>query len=372
MNHRNALILLGAACIGIAVGVAFFSQETLASASPGDLGILQDKPAEPAAAPSDPEPSAQPAEAAFDGNAPAVAVAAPERQDTAAWTSGIIRGDVQLAVSILDKLGSMTVIVEELRSSFATDSVAPRRIMQRVERGRGTPTFEVRDVPFSDYPYRVTLHAAGLNASARTLTVNQEQPLHEDVVLAITPGAPYSVLLRDQDGGPHRDVNLSLRPVGLPHGRASLTDKTDNFGSVVFESVLAGQYELVATLQGQPFGGPEVVAVLPGKRSFGTKIQGQGHVMTIARGVQLDIEVGDGAYGIEGAEVTLVRTDRRRLKELQATTDGIGRVRFPHLQPGQWQVTIECQHYQRVDRQFTLRADMEPQFKRIKISRSGY
>ena len=55
MNHRNALILLGAACIGIAVGVAFFSQETLASASPGDLGILQDKPAEPAAAPSDPE-----------------------------------------------------------------------------------------------------------------------------------------------------------------------------------------------------------------------------------------------------------------------------------------------------------------------------
>ena len=29
MNHRNALILLGAACIGIAVGVAFFSQETV-------------------------------------------------------------------------------------------------------------------------------------------------------------------------------------------------------------------------------------------------------------------------------------------------------------------------------------------------------
>ncbi|MEC8253369.1 MAG: carboxypeptidase-like regulatory domain-containing protein [Planctomycetota bacterium] len=370
MNHRNVLILLGTACICIAVGVTFFSRDTLASATPG---YIEAPEGAPQAARSGEEVAARPAEATFGGDpVPTVAVVAPEREDTAGWTSGVIRGDVQLAVSLLDKLGPMTVIVEELRSSFARDGIAPRRIMQRVERGRGTPTFEVRDVPFSDYPYRITLHTAGLNASARTLSVNEQQPLHEDVVLAVTPGAPYSVLLRDQDGGPHRDVDLVLRPVGMPHGRARLAGKTDNFGSVVFESVLAGQYELSATLQGQPFGAAEVVAVLPGKRSFGSKIQGQGHVMTVARGVQLDIEVGDGAYGIEGAEVTLIRTDRRRLQEFQATTDGIGRVRFPHLQPGQWQVTIEREHFRRVDRQITLKADMEPQFQRIKMSRSGF
>jgi hypothetical protein len=265
----------------------------------------------------------------------------------------------------------MTVIVEELRSGFDRNGAQPKRIMQAVERGRGTPTFEVRDVPFSEHPYRVTLHAPGLNASARTLTVNEQNPLH-DVRIAITPGAPYSILLRDQDGGPHRDIDVLLRPQGLPHGRPRLAGKTDNFGSVVFESVLSGQYELVASLEGQTFGEPEIVTVAEGQRLVHGKIRGQGHVMTIARGVQLDIEVGDGAYGIEGAAVTLVRTDRRRLKEFEGTTDGLGRVRFPHLQPGQWQLTIERDHFHRVDRQFTLRPDMEPQLKRIKMARTGY
>ena len=370
MNHRNLSILIGTACLGIAAGIVLFSQDSMATSLPDQPDYLDPPPiAEPIAS-TDLDPVAA-SDGSFRKSDLAQAVAAPVRENTAGWTSGVIRGDVQLAVSVLDKLGSMTVVVEEMRSGFARDGKAPKRIMQPVERGLGTPTFEVRDVPFSDYPYRVTLHAPGLNTSARTLSVTKDQPLH-DVVLAITPGAPYSVLLRDQDGGAHRDIDLLLRPVGLPHGRPRLAGKTDNFGSVVFESVLAGQYELVATLQGQPFGENEVVTVQPGKRNFGRKIQGQGHVMTIARGVQLDIEVGDGAYGIEGATVTLVRTDRRRLKELEATTDGLGRVRFPHLQPGQWQVTIERQAFQRVDRQFTLRQDMEPQLKRIKMARRGY
>jgi hypothetical protein len=279
---------------------------------------------------------------------------------------------VQLAVSVLDRLTTITVIVEEMRSGFGHDGAAPRKIMQPVERGRGTPTFEVRDVPFSDYPYRVTLHTPGLNSSARTVSVTAQQPLHEDVVLAVTAGAPYSVLLRDQDGGAHRDVDLLLMPQGLPHGRPRLSGKTDSFGSVVFESVLAGQYELIATSEGQPFGEREVVTVQPGKRNFGRKIQGQGHVMTVARGVQLDLEVSDGAYGVEGAKVTLVRTDRRRLKELKATTDGLGRARFPHLPAGKWQVTVERAKFRRIDRQITLEADMGPQVQRLRMTRSGW
>lgn len=371
MNHRNLSILIGTACLGIAAGIVFFSQDTLATTLPEEPEYLQAPDVvEPVARLSE-VGTASAAESDYRFNDGARAEDAPVRENTAGWTSGIIRGDVALAVSALEKLGSMTVIVEELRSGFDRKGTAAKRIMQPVERGRGTPTFEVRDVPFSEHPYRVTLHVPGLNASARTLTVNEQNALH-DIQLAITPGAPYSVLLRDQDGGPHRDIDLLLRPQGLPHGRPRLDGKTDNFGSVVFDSVLSGQYELVATLDGQPFGEPEIVTVTEGQRLVHGKIRGQGHVMTIARGVQLDIEVGDGAYGIEGATVTLVRTDRRRLKELEATTDGLGRVRFPHLQPGQWQVTIERHAFQRIDRQFTLRPDMEPQFKRIKMARTGY
>lgn len=365
MNHRNLSILVGTLCLGIAAGMAVFTQDSLATSSLEDLDYLQPPTTEPVA--SGETLDAAPAEGAFRPSAGPVAVAGEDRQqDTSGWTSGIIRGDVQLAVSVLDKLGSMTLIVEEVRLGTA---VPPHRIMQPVERGLGTPTFEVRDVPFSPFPYRVTLHAAGLNCSARTLTVDADQPLHEDVVLSISPGAPFSVLLRDQDAGPHPEVDVVLRPFGLPNGRPRLAGKTDNFGSVVFESVLAGQYELSATLLGQPFGRPETVTVQPGMRHFARKIQGQGHVMTVPRGVQLEVEVGDGFYGLAGAEVTLVRTDRRRLKELTATTDGIGRVRFPHLQPGQWQLTVEMPEFRRVDRQFTLKPDMEPQFRRIKMVR---
>lgn len=368
MHPRSLALLTLTACVGLAAGVLIFGQESLATSSLDDLEYLQRAPVEPVADLEELAPA--PAEGSFrKSDGPAVASSAPVREDTSGWTSGVIRGDVQLAVSVLDRLGSMTVIVEELKANFG--GKAPRRIMQAVERGRGTPTFEVRDVPFSEYPYRVTLHVAGLNSSARTLTVDEQQPLHDDVVLSVSPGAPYSVLLRDQDGAPHPDVDLSMQPTGLPHGRPPQHGKTDNFGSVVFESVLAGNYELVATLQGQPFGEPEAVIVQPGMRNFGRKIQGQGHVMTVARGVQLEVEVGDGFYGIEGAEVTLVRTDRRRLKELKATTDGIGRVRFPHLQPGLWQLTVERQAFRRVDRQFTLKADMEPQFQRIQLKRGG-
>lgn len=370
MNQRKLFILLGLALAGLAVSLMALSSDSLAFGERPQPN-LRATPTDPVASRAEITPAPQTGD--FQkSSGPVVAVVQPRRENTKGWTSGVIRGDVQLAVSILDKLGAMTVIVEELRSGPSRDGAAPRRIMQPIERGRGTPTFEVRDVPFSDYPYRVTLHAAGLNASARTLTVNADQPLHDDVLLAITPGAPYSVLLRDQDGGPHRGIDVSMRPHGLPYGRPPLAGKSDNFGSVVFESVLAGKYQLVATVQGQSFGEPEFVDVLPGRRNFGSKIQGQGHVMTIARGVQLEIEVGDGAYGIEGAAITLVRTDRRRLTELEATTNGIGRAQFPHLQPGTWQLTVEREHYKRVDRQFTLKPDMEPQFKRIKMTRSGY
>ena len=373
MNPRNLSLLIATLCLGVAVGIAFFSQGAQAVTLPPGLDPDHDNTAAQPAITSQDELSPNAAEGVFDKieHGP-IGFATTERkqESTQGWTSGVIRGDVKLAVSVLDKLGSITVIVEELRNNFEGGAYqAPVRMVAAVDRGEGTPTFKVTDVPFSEYPYRVTLHAAGLNGSQQTLTVNEQQPLH-DIVLAITPGAPFSILLRDQDSGAHPDVDLLMRPVGLPNGRPRLAGKTDNFGSVIIESVLAGNYELVATKEGQPFGDVETVTVQPGTRNYGRKIQGQGHVMTIARGVQVDVRVHDiNGYGMADCTVTATATDRRALTELEGKTDSIGRLRFANLQPGTWQLTVQCKDFQRVDQQLKLTANQEPLQRDIRIVR---
>jgi hypothetical protein len=373
MNTRNLMLLIGTLCAGAAAGLWFFSQGAQAIALPkGDDPV--DIHLESPIASADQLPATA-AEGSYrkssHGEVAAVtAQRTPDNQDTSGWTSGIIRGDVKLAVSVIDKLASITVIVEEVRNHMESGAYkAPTRMYAQVDRGEGTPTFQVTNVPFSEYPYRVTLHAAGLNGSQKILTVNKEQPLH-DIVLAITPGAPFSVLLRDQDSGKHPNVDLLMRPVGLPNGRPRLTGKTDNFGSVRFENVLAGNYELVATLDGQAFGDVETVTVLPGSRNYGRKIQGQGHTMTIARGVQVDVRVHDlNGYGIADCTVTATATDRRTLTEFSGKTDNLGQLRFAHLKPGTWQFTVQCQGFQRVDQHLTLKPDQEPMQRDIRIVR---
>ena len=101
MNHRNLSILVGTLCLGIAAGMAVFTQDSLATSSLEDLDYLQPPTTEPVA--SGETLDAAPAEGAFRPSAGPVAVAGEDRQqDTSGWTSGIIRGDVQLAVSVLD------------------------------------------------------------------------------------------------------------------------------------------------------------------------------------------------------------------------------------------------------------------------------
>lgn len=373
MNTRKLSLLIATLCAIAAAGITFFSQGVQAvEVPPGDYS--SDIHVDPVIAPGDQvEPIA--IEGSLQKSSGPISVSTSDRkpENTKDWTSGIIRGDVKLAVSVLDKLGSITVIVEELRSSHGngSDQRPPARLYAQVTRGEGTPTFKVTDVPFSDYPYRVTLHATGLNGSQKTVSVtNTEDGRLHDIVLSITPGAPFSILLRDQDSGFHTDIDVLMRPVGLPNGRQRLAGKSDNFGSVVFESVLAGGYELVPTADNKPFGDPESVTVLPGTRNYGRKIQGQGHVMVIPRGVRVDVRVHDrNGYGMEGATVTAVATDRRSAPPVEGETDGIGRLRFNNLAPGTWQFTIKFKGFQRVDQQLTLRKNQKPLQKDFRIVR---
>jgi hypothetical protein len=218
-----------------------------------------------------------------------------------------------------------------------------------VRRGPGTPTFEARDIPFSAYPYVVSVYSPGLNGTRRTVTIDADSPLVDDVVLTITPGSPFSILLRDQDAGPYPGLEVTVLPVGEPLGRRTSVGTSDNFGSVVFEDLLAGDYQLTVRLGGQPIGEMQTITVQPGHANFqATARQGQGYTVTVPRGAPQSVQVSDVAgYGVAEVKVTATAADRIHAKALEAVTDYGGKAEFAHLTPGRWQLDVEKDGFQR-------------------------
>lgn len=319
----------------------------------------------------DPAPAATTDAPADDGaaNAPATGSLAPvasttrpapTRVDTTGWTSGIVRGDIQLAVSILDRIQSITVEVVEARSAIGADGAVklPTRLIATVERGRGTPTFELRDVPFSEHPYVVLVRSPGLNGSRTIVTINAQQPLHEDLVLAITPGVALSLLARDQEMIPYTGLDIALQPLGEPAGRPPRAGRTDNFGSLVLPDMLAGEYELRATQGGALVCDPERVVVQPGNRAA---VPGQAHKLIIERGVPVDVTVVDrSGRPIEAVKVTATATDRLKLTVREAASDAGGVARLPLLQGGTWHLTVTLEGFHLWDRQITVTPFQDP------------
>lgn len=375
MRTRDTLILIGALGLCAAAGLVILTQETFA----GDLPPTPPAASEPLAA-SAPDPGDTAAVEATAGGtdhaAPVAATAGADqtvRTDTAGWTTGIVRGDIQLAVSVLDRIESITVAIEEARQATSDDGAfRPQyRMVVPVRRGIGTPTFEVRDVPFSEYPYVVSVYSPGLNGTRRTLTIDEQTPLVEDVVLAITPGSPFSVLLRDQDSVPCPGFEVRMQPVGEPFGRRAGVGTSDNFGSVVFEDMLAGPYQLAVSLGGQPIGDVETITVQPGHSNFhaGTT-HGQGHTVTVPRGMPQTVQVSDVAgYGVAEAKVTATATDRIRLTVLEATTDYGGKAQFAHLTPGTWQLDVDKDGFQRSHLMVKVQADQPPPLQQVRLVR---
>ncbi|MBL8722598.1 MAG: hypothetical protein JNK49_01055 [Planctomycetes bacterium] len=326
-------------------------------------------PPEPVPVATEPPPKANPgepgSEPAASSAAPAVAAWQPEArqgQDTKGWTSGVVRGDVQIAVSILDRIQSISVVVEELRNPLAGDGPFrhPHRQIVPVRMDAGTPTFEVRGIPFSEHAYSVRLYSPGLNGGQRTVVIDQEHPLHEDLLLSLTPGAPFSVLLRDQDLAPLAGHDVQLVPIGDPPGRPGKRGTTDNFGAVVFGDVMAGDYRALVLLHGTAVDDGQIVTVPGDGRMYGNKVQGQSTSITVQRGVPLEITVLNGNFGLADAQIRLMPTDQLRLVQIDATTDVAGKARFPRLLPGIWQIDIWKDNFERTSRQLTIKKDEPP------------
>jgi hypothetical protein len=354
MLARERIVFCCLALLALTAGVLLLSEETQAQ-------VVDDtEPSAPAALEAAEAPSAPVA-----AEPAAVAVPRPEqardtRAETVGWTKGIVRGDIVPALSVISRLTTLTVVVEEARSMFAQGGqfTRPVRIQMPVERAVGTTTFEVRDVPFSEYPYVVTVLAPGLNGSRSVITVDADHALVDHVQLRITPGAPFTLLVRDQDASPYPGLDVRMLPVGEPLGRPMHGGKTNNFGSVVFDSVLAGDYQVTYSLDGQPVTETQTVTVSEGAN---TVVQGQSHATTIARGLPVQVQVHDrSGYAILDAKVTATAKDRIKLTAPELSTNGIGRVTFAHLQPGEWQLTIEKQGFERRDLPLVLQPGVEP------------
>lgn len=317
---------------------------------------------------------AAPAEAVLPAAMTGAQAETRQHEDTTGWKKGVIRGDIALSVAVLDRIESIQIIVKELRNAIGEDGkfTKPFSFTAPVQRGVGTPTFEVRDVDFSDYPYSVSVYSPGLNGGRSTVVVNKDHPIVDDVKLEITGGSPYTVLLRDQDANPYPQIDVRMIPVGEPPGRRDHFGTTDGYGSVVFENVLAGDYRLVALSHGMPLCEPEIATVMPGARLYSSKIQGQGYTLMAPRGIKVDFSVGDAAgYGVEGAIVKLMLTDRVRPKELELQTDHAGLASFPHVLPGVYIVNVLRDGYQSSFRQISLKDGELPPLQQFRLQRAN-
>jgi hypothetical protein len=350
MRSRDVLVLVGAVILLLGIGLVVLAPPSAASeipppAPPGDApGRTNEPPAEVVAVDGGP------------AHPTAAIVADPVFRkssgvDTTGWTSGEVRGDIQLSTAVLDRIESISVYIEELREAVSEDGTVSRpfsRVMP-VERGIGTPTFVIRDIPFSRYGYVVGVHSPGLNGSRHTgVQITKEHPLADDLKLAITPGVPFSVLLRDQERAAVTRTEVRLVPRGAPLGRPALDGTTDLFGSAVFENVLSGDYLVLVGPAGQPLVEPVAATVQPGGRVFGgNTVQAQGLTVTVPRGQPVSIFVQDvGRYQVAGVRVKLQKTDAQVLMVLEGTTDVAGRVQFPHVQPGVWAIDVQKEDHQ--------------------------
>lgn len=366
VRPRDLLLLAGTLVLVTGAAFVWFAEPTAA----GELAPPRQHADEPAAGglEGDPADAFDPEHGATVRPAEA-GVTEPvfrreSQPDTKHWTKGIIKGDIQLSTAVLDRITTLSIVVDELRSlhSVRDGAERPVRLVVPVHYDIGTPTFTVTDVPFSDYGYVVRVHAPGLNGSQQTVAITREQPYVDDVRLSVTGGAPFSLLLRDQDQQPISTTDVRLLPVGEPHGRPLLDGRTDNYGSAVFESVLAGDYQVLVGPRGQPMvDPPPVVTVQPGGRIYaGNVVQPQGQTVLVPRGVPLKVVVRQYGYGVEGVAIRAQAIDRIKLTVTEGRTDPRGEYTFPFLLPGIYQIDVAKDGFQRRSRQITLQAGAAP------------
>jgi hypothetical protein len=355
MRSRELPILIGLAVLLAAGAVMMLGRDVEAF---GEPALLPDR-IEPAAAIATGPGQVGVVEAMLPNgsDAPELVTYDPRRTNEQEWTSGIIRGDIPLTASVLGQIQTIAVVVDELKSIHAGGSRPWHRVVPVELRPNGaTPTFEIQGVPFSDYGYTVRVHSPGLNGGQSTVSVTQDSPTADGIQLPITPGAPYALRFQDQDFQPITHTDVRLQPLGEPLGRPAQFGQTDNYGSVAFDTVLAGEYEVFIGQAGAPLVDPPLrVVVQPGAAiALTNSVQAQGRVITVPRGSPLTVRVSSYGYPVQGVRVRAQNTDRRQLMQVTGETDARGECHFANLLDGTWQIDVNKTDYQHSTRQKTI------------------
>lgn len=326
MRSQEALFAAGAAVlIGLSAALLMVSGSSVSEAKVVDAK----EPVATAATPPAPE---EPAPRGV--NLPITVRNVHDPLHTSGWTSGTVLGDIWLAASVVPRLQSISVSVQELRAPVQGESKPPFSRVVPVPVGAGTPTFTIRDVPFSEHGFLVRANSPGLNGGQQVVQIDEKHPCAE-VRLIISPGVACSVLLRDQDQGPVIGTEVTLFP--RDPGRQIHKGKTDNFGSTVLQDVLAGDYVVYAGPVAMPLCEPVELTVQPGTGS----IRSQGVTVVVPRGKPVVVAVNDVMdHGIAEAQVKVLATDKSKLSQLEAQTDYSGKATFPWLAPGRYQIDV--------------------------------
>ena len=351
MNNRD--LLLGAAVV-LLLGVTAWFTLTITPAAAAERAT--DDPTPPAlTAQVTALPTQGTAEAVQTDSTLPLVVDAALRHDAKALQleAGIIRGDLSLSTAVIEKLDAVTITIVEAinivsgqpgkRAPFTASKLVT------IDRHGRTPTFAIDGVPFSAYGYSVHAIAPGFNGTELHAVITKEHPI-ADVLLGVTGGTPFSVLVRDQEQSPLTNVLVTMMPVGPPLGRPMVQKPTDNYGSVLFESVLRGNYKIHAGPLYALLCDPKEAEVLA---DSGNKPQSL--TLLVARGNDLPVQVfGPSGIGLADIAIEVYATDTQQFRKYEAKTDFSGQHTFKHLQPGRYQVTVTALAYGRFDRQWQV------------------
>jgi hypothetical protein len=279
-----------------------------------------------------------------------------QRLENLGMTSGIIRGDIALEPAIVERIQSITVTVQELAGGDGDNPPFSRS--KNVVMQRGTPTFEVRGIPFSRNGFSVRVFSPGLNGSEQVVAVTELEPI-ADAVLGISSPVAFSILLRDQLRNFVTNTKVIMKPVELPLGRPWLNGETDNYGSVLFEEVLAGDFLIFVGDTSAPLVKPVRVTIQPPGPTFqpelaylrGQPVKNQFVRITVPRGQALEVSVtGPAGYGLKDAKLSMLTTSSVLYQPYDGVTDYNGRHVFPHLPAGEYQLDVELAGHQRWSR----------------------
>jgi len=263
--------------------------------------------------------------------------------------SGIVRGSVSFDKGISDALSVYQVeFVEGVNPNLPQAATKPRRTVKGFELAPGqTQASFVTTMPFSVYGWRVRAWSPGLNGSEQFIALNEKSP---EAMVSLRFRKPITVTIRlmDQLKVGLANVHVLLRPKGRPRGRGIKEGKTNPFGHVHLENVLAGVYDVII--------GPVDAPLTETKR---IEVPDIGHAfeqIEVPRGGDVMFLVSArGGWPLANVNIEIMTRDATVFRSYKAKTDRHGRANFEHLPEGSYHVHFSIKGYERGYRQIDVK-----------------